>query len=126
MNRMAAVMVMAGLIVLPACNLESPAPEAGATPISGGDAARGRMVIEKYGCASCHTIPGIPGDANTGPPLDRIGSRVYIAGVLLNTPDNMLLWLRDPPTVDPKTAMPDVGATDDELRDIAAYLYTLR
>jgi cytochrome c1 len=38
----------------------------------------------------------------------------------------MARWLKDPPAVDPKTAMPNVGATDDEVRDISAYLYTLR
>jgi cytochrome c1 len=37
----------------------------------------------------------------------------------------MMRWLRDPPGVDPMTAMPNLGLTEPEARDIAAYLYTL-
>jgi cytochrome c1 len=61
-----------------------------------------------------------------GPPLDGIGGRVYIAGVLENSPDNMIRWIRDPRGVDPMTAMPPTGATERDARDIAAYLYTLQ
>jgi cytochrome c1 len=66
-----------------------------------------------------------PGN-NVGPPLDRIATRGYIAGVLANTPQNMVRWLRDPPAVDARTAMPDLGLSEAEARDIAAYLYTLK
>src|SRR5205085_6396233 len=80
-----------------------------AAALTGGNPAAGRHCIEHYGCASCHTIPGIPGaDALVGPPLDRIAKRVYIAGVLQNTPSNMVQWLLNPPGVDPKTAMPNL------------------
>ncbi len=102
------------------------AASARTTPRITGDPVRGRDAISRRGCAACHTIPGVPGTANVGPPLDRVGSRVYLAGVQLNTPENMARWLKDPPAVDPRTAMPNVGATDDEVRDISAYLYTLR
>jgi hypothetical protein len=75
----------------------------------------------------------VPGEANVGPPLDRVGSRVYLGGVLLNTPENMHRWLKNPPAIDPKTAMPvpragtsPADAPDEDLRDIAAFLYTLR
>jgi cytochrome c1 len=93
----------------------------------GEDAQRGRAAIERHGCVACHRIPGIrsPG-ANVGPPLKRIATRGYIAGVLANTPANMIRWLRDPPAVDPRTAMPNLDLTDQESRDIAAYLYTLK
>lgn len=115
------------LLLVPACNRPNADRADYARRITGGNPAVGRAAIERRGCASCHTIPGIPGaDANVGPPLDRIGSRVYLAGVQLNTPENLARWLKDPPAVDPKTAMPNVGATDDEVRDISAYLYTLR
>lgn len=97
-----------------------------AARITGGAPARGKDAIGRLGCATCHTIPGVPGDANVGPSLDRVGSRVYIGGVLLNTPESMARWLKNPPAVDPKTAMPNVNATDDEVRDVSAYLYTLR
>jgi cytochrome c2 len=91
------------------------------------DAARGRAAIERRGCVACHVIPGIdsPG-SNVGPPLHDIATRGYIAGVLANTPENMRRWLRDPPAVDPLTAMPDLHLSEQEAGDIAAYLYTLK
>ncbi|MFL5631587.1 MAG: cytochrome c oxidase assembly protein [Gemmatimonadaceae bacterium] len=88
---------------------------------------RGRDAIKKYGCGSCHTIPGISNaTAMVGPPLAQIADRVYIAGVLPNNPDNMIRWIENPPGVDSKTAMPNMGVTTRDARDIAAYLYTLR
>ena len=84
-----------------------------AMELTGGDPDRGKAAIEAYGCASCHTIPGIRGaDAQVGPPLTQVGGRMYIGGVLSNTPENMILWLRDPPGVDPKTAMPNLNVSE--------------
>lgn len=95
--------------------------------MTGGDPARGRVAIFKNGCGSCHTIPGVKGaDALVGPDLHRIGSRMYIAGVLKNTPKNMIQWIQDAPGVDPKTAMPNMHIADNDARDIASYLYTLK
>lgn len=72
-------------------------------------------------------IPGVIGaDALVGPPLNGIASRRYLAGVLPNTPDRMIEWLRNPKAVEPPTAMPDLDVTEQDARDIAAYLYTLR
>lgn len=84
-------------------------------------------MIRQYGCTSCHTIPGIPeANALVGPSLAQIASRMYIAGVLPNTPENMFRWLQNPPAVDPRTAMPNLGVTETDARDMAGYLYTLR
>jgi cytochrome c oxidase assembly factor CtaG len=95
--------------------------------LTGGNPHRGADAIRRYGCQSCHSIPGIRGaNARVGPPLGGIAGRSYIAGVLANSPDNMITWLRNPPAVDPMTAMPNVGVTEKDARDIAAYLYTLR
>jgi cytochrome c oxidase assembly factor CtaG/cytochrome c2 len=93
----------------------------------GGDPARGSAIIGRIGCGVCHVIPGISGaDGLVGPPLNRIGSRDYIAGVLRNKPNNMVRWLKDPQSVVPGNVMPDTGLSDKEARDVAAYLYTLR
>jgi cytochrome c oxidase assembly factor CtaG/cytochrome c2 len=98
-----------------------------AAAMTGGDPRRGRVVITSYGCPTCHAIPGVAGaDGLVGPPLGGIGQRVFIAGVLPNTPDNMVRWLRDPPGVDRLTAMPNMGVGERDARDIAAYLYALR
>ena len=90
------------------------------------DAERGRVAVREYGCGACHAIPGVPGaDGRVGPPLERIATRAYIAGVLPNTRANMERWIRAPQTVDANTAMPDVGVSAVDARDIAAFLYTL-
>ena len=96
------------------------------TPVSGGVAQRGKLAIERHSCAVCHSIPGIAGPGvNVGPPLGGMAQRAYIAGVLPNQPADMVRWLRDPPAVDPLTAMPNLGLTEAEAKDIAAYLYAL-
>lgn len=101
--------------------------DADAAALTGGDPARGRSLIRSYGCSSCHTIPGVPGaDRKVGPPLAGIAERMFVAGVLPNSPANLIRWIEDPKEVDPETAMPDVGVTTRDARDIAAYLYTLR
>lgn len=88
---------------------------------------RGRDAIQQYACTTCHEIPGVVGaGAPVGPPLTRIGNRKYIAGVLPNTPENMVFFLRSPQEVDPRTAMPDLRVSERDAWDIAAYLYTLR
>jgi cytochrome c2 len=96
-------------------------------PETGGDAARGAALIRDYGCGACHQIPGVAdADGLVGPPLSNIALRVYLAGMLRNTPDNMMFWLRHPQEVVPGNVMPDMGVTASDARDIAAYLYTLR
>lgn len=94
--------------------------------VAGGDAQRGAKLIADFGCAACHTVPGVNGARGTvGPPLTRFAVRGYIAGMLRNTPPNLVRWIRDPQGVVPGNAMPNMGLTDAEARDIAAYLYTL-
>lgn len=92
-----------------------------------GDPELGEQALEAYGCGSCHIIPGVPGaDGRVGPPLRRIGSRAYIGGVLPNTPENMVRWIRAPQAVDPRTAMPDLDVGERDALNITAYLYTLK
>lgn len=94
---------------------------------TGGSAARGSAAIARYGCGSCHIIPGVSGASGlVGPPLSGIGNRVYVAGVLQNTPPNMIRWIEDPPGVDEHTVMPNLGVTHQDAVDIAGYLYTLK
>jgi cytochrome c len=98
-----------------------------ANNLAAGDAERGNASIRNYGCGSCHTIPGVTGaQSKVGPDLSGIASRAYIAGVLTNSPEHMVAWIENPQAVDDKTAMPNMGVTARDARDIAAYLYTLR
>jgi cytochrome c len=98
-----------------------------AEAMTGGSPSRGVEAINRYGCATCHTIPGVPGaTALVGPNLQQVASRMYLAGVLPNTPDNMIRWIQHPRDVDPLTAMPNLNVNDSDARDIASYLYTLK
>lgn len=91
-----------------------------------GDVERGRRLIENYGCGSCHTIPGITGaNAHVGPPLTDWSDRMYIAGSLFNTAENLIFWIQYPQRIEPGTAMPNMGVSREEAQHIAAYLFTL-
>jgi cytochrome c len=84
----------------------------------------GRRLIASYGCGSCHSIPGVPGaDAMAAPPLNCFYQRSYIAGRLPNTDENLIQWIQNPQRIEPGNAMPDLGVTEDEAHDMAAYLY---
>jgi cytochrome c len=98
-----------------------------AATLTGGDPSRGKVELRQKGCGSCHTIPGVDGaHALVGPPLDHVAGRSYVAGMLPNTPDNMRSFIMHPQQVKPRNAMPEIGLTDEEARNMTAYLYTLR
>lgn len=92
-----------------------------------GNAEHGRQLMRAYGCGACHMVPGIrDARGKVGPPLLYFSERTMIAGELPNTPPNLTRWIQHPKQVEPNTAMPELGVTQDEANDIAAYLYTLR
>jgi cytochrome c2 len=94
--------------------------------LTGGDPAKGRVLIAAHACGGCHEVPGVAGaTGHVGPSLDGIAGRAYIAGRLANSPDNLERWIVDPQGVEPGVAMPPAGVSPGEARDIAAYLYTL-
>lgn len=91
------------------------------------EAERGRLLLRQYGCGACHAIPGVAGaNGNVGPPLAGVASRVYLGGVLANTPENMARFIRAPQSADPLTAMPDLRVDARHAQDMVAYLNTLR
>lgn len=119
--------VLALLACASACDPARPDYTSEVKRMTGGDPSTGRVKIRNYGCQACHTIPGVSGaNAWVGPPLMHWARRVYIAGEVPNTPENLTRWLQHPPQIEPKTAMPDMGVTEQDSRDIAAYLYSLR
>jgi cytochrome c len=92
--------------------------------ITGGNPERGEAAIGKYGCGSCHVIPGArQARGRVGPPLSDFAERAFIAGRSPNTPSHLAAWIRRPDSVEPGTAMPSLGVSEAEARDIAAYLY---
>jgi glucose dehydrogenase len=98
-----------------------------ATALTGGNPRRGIEAIGRYGCGACHDIPGIrSAKGNVGPSLAHVANRSYLGGQLPNTPANLVRWIQHPQHIERGTAMPEMGVTDTDAKDIAAYLYTLR
>jgi cytochrome c2 len=98
-----------------------------AIALTAGDPDLGLDLARRYGCAGCHTIPGVPhAKGQVGPSLQGFAARVYVGGVVTNTPDSLIQWIENPRSLDPKTAMPVTGISHKEARHVAAYLYTLR
>jgi cytochrome c2 len=99
----------------------------GEPPTLTGDAERGRLLLRQFGCGTCHRIPGVAdAQGNVGPSLEGVARRVYLAGVVPNSPDGMVRWIRAPQAFDVRTAMPNLGVSEAHARDMVAYLYTLR
>ena len=96
-----------------------------AQAITGGSVERGMIAFGRYGCGGCHSVGGVQQAAGlVGPPLDGIAGRAIIGGRLENKPDNLMRWIVDPQAVSPGTAMPRLGVTPADARDISAFLYT--
>ncbi len=117
--------VLVGLALgLAGCGGATAAP---VVTVPGGNAERGRDLVEVYACGSCHVVPRVRGaDSKVGPPLTGFAERAYIAGELPNNAQNLMRWIIDPRAVETNTAMPAMGITVAEARDLAAFLYTLR
>jgi cytochrome c len=97
-----------------------------AAALTGGDPKAGIAAARRYGCGSCHTIPRVPGaNGQVGPSLASIGARRFVAGELPNTSENMMRWIQHPQDVNNRTAMPELGVTETDARDITALLSTL-
>jgi cytochrome c oxidase subunit 2 len=104
--------------------------------------ARGREVFfrETY-CVLCHAIEGTPAAGIIGPNLTRIGGRSTIAaGMLENTPENLVAWITDPRSVKPGAQMPGadydityegqtyppLNLNEEQIQALAAYLSSMR
>jgi cytochrome c1 len=95
-------------------------------PMADADPGRGRRTIERLACGACHVIPGVAWPrGRVGPSLDGFGARALIAGRFPNKPEILARWVRDAPSLAPHTGMPAIPMTDQEARDVAAYLYAL-
>jgi cytochrome c len=116
-----ACLIAALFTVVCGCDAQLPDRE----PSTGGNPKHGKELIAQFGCGSCHTIKGVPGaNATVGPSLEDVRKRIFLAGRLDNTAQNIQKWILDPRAIDPKTAMPKVGVDENGARDIAAYLYS--
>jgi cytochrome c oxidase subunit 2 len=108
-----------------------------AAPEPGSLAARGQEIFVRSVCAACHTVDGTSARGNLGPNLARLGARTTIAaGILENTPENLVAWIRDPARFKPGVKMPGVaqgggglpptGLSEEQIEAVAAYLSSMR
>jgi mono/diheme cytochrome c family protein len=82
-------------------------------------AARGKaFYYTKYACQSCHIVDFKNDKGYVGPPLAAVGNRRPAVWIYK--------WLKNPQAVVPGTAMPNPNLTDDEARDLTAFLMTLK
>ena len=107
---------------------EAPAPQA--DPLDPGLRAildAGNQAFLGSGCIACHRIEGTVAAGVLGPDLTHVGSRRTIAaGILENTPENLVRWLRDPAALKPGVLMPTMNLEEDTIRTLVAYLESLK
>ena len=85
---------------------------------------RAQTILRQYACHNCHQLPGVVGpETYIGPSLEHWRSRKIIAGVLPNTADNVVRWIRNPAAISPDTLMPDMDVTEAHARVMARYLF---
>lgn len=123
------VLLLCSLLLFAGCVNRVNANRAWAVPdrVPTGDPQRGEEAIVRYGCGACHEIAGVPGaQGQVGPPLTSIRQRAFVAGMVPNTPDGLALWIREPQSIVPGNAMPNLDVSEADAQDIVAYLYALR
>ncbi len=91
------------------------------------DAAAGRKLVTDKGCVACHTFPDVKWPrGGLGPSLHGFARQGLIAGQLPNQPGVLMQFVRNAPGLKPGTAMPAITMSDQEARDVTAYLLTLQ
>lgn len=123
-GRMATLLPGLAMLIVPgAC--KSPPEDEHAMPIA--SAERGLEVIRATGCGACHRVPGLSWpQGRLGPPLAGFAESTLIAGELPNRPDILARYVRAAPSLIPGSTMPAIPMTEEDARNVAAYLYTLR
>jgi cytochrome c oxidase subunit 2 len=96
-------------------------------PPTDAQVAAGEAVFTSKPCAACHTIRGTSAAGTNGPDLTHVGSRETIgAGLLPNTRGSLAAWIADPQTLKPGNNMPLVPLSAEELKQVSAYLESLK
>ncbi|HSH62295.1 MAG TPA: cytochrome c oxidase subunit II [Acidimicrobiales bacterium] len=91
-----------------------------------GAAAEGAKLFRQKGCASCHTVNGFSA-GELGPDLTHLQQRKVFAGATFDlNPQNLRVWLRDPPGEKPGSLMPNLKLSEEEITQLIDYLETLK
>lgn len=91
---------------------ERDAPTLDSVDWSQADPARGGEIFRRSRCVTCHEVDGRGG--TLGPALTHVGAKT--------SREWLYSWIRDPQRWQPATLMPRFRFSDQELRDLAAYL----
>lgn len=78
----------------------------------------GRRLIARGGCAHCHNV--VLPDGKKMVPTDDPPSLAHIAEK--TTREWIYAWVKDPQAYSSTATMPNFGLTDDQLRDVSAFL----
>jgi cytochrome c2 len=107
----------------------------GAAPLSGtevkGDAEHGKELASSKGCFVCHELTG-GARAEGAPSVPRL-TPMELGNAIVRAPDLRLVrdrfrpdvlvkWIQHPSSVNKGALMPTLGLSEEEARDIAAYL----
>jgi cytochrome c len=123
MSAVPTILLLSALAALGALSGCSKPPES--EPLSGGNPRIGQQLIARHGCGACHEIKGIAhADSKVGPSLNGFRDRSYVAGVVPNSAPSLIGFIQHPHAIAPNTAMPELGVSEAEARDMAAYLYS--
>ena len=89
-----------------------PSPPLDPVDWSKADAEKGGEVFRGARCVTCHEVNGRGG--TLAPALTHVGAKA--------SRDWLYSWIRDPHRFQPRTLMPRFRFTDEQVRDLAAYL----
>jgi mono/diheme cytochrome c family protein len=124
MKWMTLASICAAAAVLAACEAGGRAETVAFQNIGAPEAAK--SAFQTYGCVACHVIPGVRGARGlAGPPLLHWSERRFIAGQIPNRPERLTQFLMNPHSVRADSAMPNLDVTEEDARNMAAYLFTL-
>jgi mono/diheme cytochrome c family protein len=105
--------------LLPSRYLESSCGQCHRAPLTGTPQLDyGRKLLARYGCVHCHTLK--EPDGTTMMATDDPPSLRHIADK--TTREWIYAWLKDPQAYSVAATMPDFGLSDDDARDISAFL----
>jgi cytochrome c oxidase subunit II len=96
-------------------------------PAEGSIEKQGQQAFLGSSCTYCHTVTGTNASGRIGPDLTHIASRQTIgAGLLANTPGNLSGWITNAQALKPGNQMPPINLDAVEVKQIVAYLESLK
>lgn len=107
-------------LLLAACGGAAPPPKAAGQL---GEPERGPQVFQSSGCAACHTTTR---EKLVGSGLAGVTAKDKLPNGKPMSDDNLIEWIRTGGTSTTGAMPPNPNLTDQQLRDLVAYLKTLK